>query len=315
MKLRYIPVLALLLVMASTCLSFSAQGAAPCESRPLTTKSAAPLSLKVTATKTKSTLTFGELVDRLLEADVVCVGEQHDSELHHRVQLQIIKALYAQDESLAVGMEMFQKPFQQSLDRFLAGRIGEKRFLKQSEYTKRWGFDWKLYKPIVDFCKRNQIPVAALNASAELTKQISKVGFAGLTGDEKKELGPIDFNVKAHRDYWYEALSQMHGQHKATPEQKERSYQVMTVWDDYMAQTAASFKKSSQVRRLVVLAGDGHIEHGFGIPNRTAGYAGAKVVTVGVVIQQPDEEIDTPDFDYVIYVQVAKGAKAGSAGK
>ena len=39
------------------------------------------------------------LIDRLLEADLICVGEQHDSEPCHRVQLQIVKALHAQEKA------------------------------------------------------------------------------------------------------------------------------------------------------------------------------------------------------------------------
>ena len=35
----------------------------------------------------RKVLTFGELTDRLLDADLICIGETHDSDLHHRVQL------------------------------------------------------------------------------------------------------------------------------------------------------------------------------------------------------------------------------------
>ena len=60
-----------------------------------------------------------------VQADLVCIGESHDNELHHRVQLQIIKALFARDERLGVGLEMFQRPYQGVLDRYLRGDLAE----------------------------------------------------------------------------------------------------------------------------------------------------------------------------------------------
>lgn len=283
--------------------------AEPHKSPSATPERSLPLTLDIVETKTQKHITFGELMDRLNAADVVCVGEKHDSKPAHTVQLQIIKGLFAQDERIGVGMEMFQKLFQSAFDDYIAGRTTEEQFLKASEYAKRWGFDWALYRPIVEYCRRNHLPLAALNVRSELVKRLYKVGFAGLTEEEKKELGPIDFQVKAHRDYWYERLTQMHGMPNATPEQKERSYGIMTAWDDYMAQNASSFKKERKLQRLVILAGSGHINGGFGIPDRTAKYSGSNCSVATVAIsnagdEEADEESDsTLKADYVIQVR------------
>ncbi len=263
-----------------------------------------PLQLTVYDAKEKRTITFGELTDRLLAADIVCVGETHDSEPHHRVQLRIIQSLYAADERLGVGMEMFQRPFQKEIDRYFQGGVDADDFLKATEYRQRWGYAWPLYRPIVEFCRKNGIPLAALNAPKELTQRVSKVGYAGLTDDEKKQLGPVDFQLKAHRDHWYNRLAAMHGNTTASAEQKERSYQVMTVWDEYMAASAATFQQERGLRRMVVLAGSGHVERGFGIAARAAKRTGGKVVTVRVEIGADLEKVKAdPAADYVVIVR------------
>jgi uncharacterized iron-regulated protein len=263
-----------------------------------------PPVLVIHSTKEKRELTFGELTDRLLDVDLVCVGESHDSELNHRVQLEIIKALYARDERLGVGMEMFQRPFQAALDRYVRGEGTEEDFLKATEYRQRWGFDWGLYRPIVDFCRRNGVAVAALNAPRELTRRISRVGVKGLNDEEKGQLGSVDFHVKEHRDYWYEKLAKMHGQKNPTEEQKERSYEVMTTWDGYMAASAARFQQERRLRRLVVLAGSGHIDRGFGIPDRAAKETGGKAATVHVAVGgDPAKEFAEAVADYIIVVK------------
>ncbi len=204
----------------------------------------------------KRFLSFGQFIDKLSDADLICVGENHDSELHHHVQLRVIKGLFANDERLGVGMEMFQRPFQKTLDAYIRGESVEDAFLKDSEYRQCWGVDWSLYRPIIEFSRKNRIPVAALNVPRELTQWLSQVGHANLTDEEKTQLGEIDFNVKAHRDYWFERLGKMHGKVELPQEQKERSYQVMTAWDSFMAGsrrgalTAAAGRKAGVDRSL-----------------------------------------------------------------
>jgi uncharacterized iron-regulated protein len=263
-----------------------------------------PPVLRIYDRKEKRYLTFGEMVDRLMEADLVCVGETHDSEPVHRVQLQVIKALFARDERLGVGMEMFQRPNQKAIDRYFREEILEPAFLKQTEYDKRWGFAWMLYRPIVDFCRKNGVPLAALNVPHELTARLSKVGYAKLTAEEKKQLGEVDFQNKEHRGYWYERLAKMHGKKKVSEEQKERSYQVMTSWDEYMGASAAAFQKERHLRRLVILAGSGHIDRGFGIPARAAKRTGGKVATLHIAVGGDAKKlVAEPVADFLVLVQ------------
>ncbi len=261
----------------------------------LRAEATAPPRLIIT-TRQGQSISFGQLIDRLAEADFVCVGESHDSDLHHRVQLQIIQALFAVDPRLGVGMEMFQKPYQSALDGYLRGAISEEEMLTATEYRTRWGYEWLLYQPIVRFCQANDIPVAALNAPRELTRRLRAVGVEGLSPEEKAHLDGVDFHVKAHRAHWFDRLAAMHGQADAPKEQKEKGYAIMTAWDGIMAKSAAEFLKARHLRRLVVLAGSGHIDRGFGIPDRAAGLVGGKAMTVKIVLGAEKIEDGLTDF-------------------
>jgi uncharacterized iron-regulated protein len=262
-----------------------------------------PPRMHIYSAKDKKTLTFGQLADRLMEGDLVCIGETHDSELHHRVQLMLIKALYARDERLGVGMEMFQRPYQKTLDRYVRGAVNEETFLEDSDYHKRWGFDWGLYRPIAEFCRRNQVPLAALNVAEELRRKVSKSGYDKLSGPEKKELGAVDFQVKEHRSHWFDKLGNMHGHGKMSKEAQERMYQVMTIWDEYMADSAAKFQQERGLRRMVVLAGSGHIDFGFGIPDRAAKRTKGKALTVRILLGgDPAKVAADPRADFVVTV-------------
>ena len=78
----------------------------------------------------------------------------------------------------------------------------------------------------------------------------------------------------------------------------------MTVWDDYMAASAAQFQKDRNVRRMVLLAGSGHIERGFGIPARAARRTGGKAVTVRIEVGGDLEKLAAEaTTDYIVVVR------------
>jgi uncharacterized iron-regulated protein len=71
-----------------------------------------------------------------------------------------------------------------------------------------------------------------------------------------------------------------------------------------MAASAAEFQQQRQVRRLVVLAGSGHIDRGFGIPQRTVKRTGGKVATVKIEQGARPTKLDGPGVaDFTVYVR------------
>jgi len=126
------------------------------------------------AKKTRRTLTLKQLAQEIKNNQVIYIGENHDNSNHHEIQLDIIKSLYNHNTKIAIGMEMFQSKFQDSVNDYILGNMSEQQFLDKTEYNKRWGYDYSLYKPIIDFAKTNNITIIALNIESEVIKDISK---------------------------------------------------------------------------------------------------------------------------------------------
>ena len=109
---------------------------------------APPASDEVPDTRTQvvdpATLTgLDALVTKLADRRVVFVGESHDRYEDHLNQLAVIRGLHEQDVDLAIGMEMFQQPFQPALDAYIAGEINEEEMLRRTDYFERWRFDYR----------------------------------------------------------------------------------------------------------------------------------------------------------------------------
>jgi uncharacterized iron-regulated protein len=205
-----------------------------------------------------------ETISSILDVPIIYVGEGHTRYEDHRVQLEVIKALFQSGRRFAIGMEMFQEPFQQSLDDYMSGETTEKDFLKSSEYFKRWKFNYHLYREIMGFARKNKIPVIALNQKQEVIRKVARSGLDSLSEEEKKEV-PRDMDMTdwMYRQRLKEVFSQ-HSMHMGF----ENFFQSQILWDETMAHNVAHYLDQHPDMQMVVIAGSGHIAYGSGIPKR-----------------------------------------------
>ena len=229
-------------------------------------------------------------------ARVYFVGESHERYDHHLNQLEIVCRLLAQGRRVAIGMEMFQRPFQPALDDFIAGRIDLDTLLLRSEYFDRWRYDPRLYAPILEFARDHAIPVIALNVDAALLRTVAGGGLEALEAPERARLpGMLPVEPAAYR----ERLRAIYDRHPAGPDRTfERFLASQVLWDETMADTAARFLAANPGSVLVVFAGNGHIAWGDGIPARVARRIGAPAIAV--VNDTPGRGAEPASGDYVL---------------
>lgn len=246
---------------------------------------------------------FSNVVDGAADKRIVYVGEYHDRFSDHNVQLQIIQALHKRDRALAVGMEMFQRPYQKYLDAYIAGEIDEQEFLRSTEYFKRWVFDYNFYKPILDYCRAERIPVVALNLGREITEKVSKGGMDSLTDEERAEL-PVGMDFSD--DDYRARIRRSFAQHRGKEEKDFESFlQAQVIWDETMAESIDRYLRKEPGRRMVVVAGGGHVIYGSGIPKRTFRRNGLPYTII-----LTDGEVEPGIADYVIYPAPLDGMTA-----
>ncbi|RJQ46940.1 MAG: PDZ domain-containing protein [Nitrospiraceae bacterium] len=243
---------------------------------------------------------LSEITENIAGRKIVYVGEMHDVFAHHAVQLDIIKGLYGKNKKVAVGMEMFQRPFQETLDKYIAGTMEEADFLRESEYFKRWGFDYNLYKPILDFAREQKLPVIALNMQREVIEKVSREGIDSLTEDEK---GQIPLHMDFSDGEYRERLKNIFEQHKNSEKKNfEYFYQAQLLWDETMSRSIDKFLSSNPDFQVVALAGRGHLEYGSGIPKRTFRRNGKDYAIILI-----DSEVEKGIADYVVFPKSVEG--------
>ncbi len=225
--------------------------------------------LKETVVVEISTLkTLPAIMEQVVRKKVVYVGENHAQFSNHVIQLEVIKDLHRKGKTIAIGMEMFQRPFQKVLDEYIEGRIDEKEFLKGTEYFKRWGFEYNLYRPILLFARSKKIPVVALNQRQEIVDRVFRSGLDSLPAEERKFLpSGMDFSDETYK----ERLKKVFQEHEDFGARDfDLFYQAQILWDETMAESIDQFLRAHPSYQMVVLAGNGHLAYGSGIPKRTA---------------------------------------------
>ncbi|MFO0712198.1 MAG: ChaN family lipoprotein [Sandaracinus sp.] len=243
----------------------------------------------------------GEFAAALEAARVVYVGESHDQEAHHLVEREVIATLLERDPSLAVGLEMVQRPYQAPLDAYVAGTIDEAAMLSGVEWAERWRLDFGLYRPIFELARAHHVPLVALNARRELTRAIARGGEASLDPSLRAEL-PADM-VRDDTEHAAFVRS-LFGEHHAEmdPAMLERMLLAQLVWDETMGLTVAeTMQREGAPHRMVVLAGRAHVERGLGIPRRAERRGvGPHVIVLPVSAEERGELEGACDFAWIV---------------
>jgi uncharacterized iron-regulated protein len=221
----------------------------------------------------KQIIRRSQLLQQLAKAKVVYLGETHDNEEDHRLQLEIIQQLQKKNSKLVIALEMFQRPYQAIVNDYLAGKIDEQELLDKSEYKKRWGYPWQYYAPIAQFAKAKKLPVLALNTPTEITRLVAKNGLDSLTPEQSKFIPPCS-EIRTDSAEYRQLMLGIFQQHQADAKGNsagfEKFFQAQVLWDETMAEAIAKFIQSNPGYQVVVLVGQGHIVYNYGIPSRVA---------------------------------------------
>jgi uncharacterized iron-regulated protein len=246
----------------------------------------------IIATKTNKTITFDQLMAGLTRHQIIFVGEKHTNSAHHAIQQKIIEAVFKNTPSLRVGMEMFDRSYQEVLDLWSAGVLDEATFLRKVHWYANWRHDFALYRDILLFLKENRIKIVALNIPTYIPARIRIGGIDNLSDLDRQYLPKeIDTSNTAHRDYVRNVFDRHHFKGSV---KFDDFYMAQCVWDEIMAESIAADLGSNTI---VVLAGNGHIQYKYGIPDRAARRTGLSFRTLYLV--PAGEEIELGIADYI----------------
>lgn len=228
-------------------------------------------------------VSFEAMVREMKKARLVHLGETHDDLDMHEMQFRVIEALYRQDPNLAIGLEQVTVDLQPVLDRWVAGELEEESFLREIKWYVTWSFNYGYYRKIFDFAREHQLPIFALNAPRNLITKVRMQGYEALSEEEKQIIPPLDLTNKEHRLL----IRTIFESEEIPPQMKganldsmfEALYRAQVAWDETMGRNAVRAAEATG-RRVVVLAGSGHMLYGLGLNLRARLLSSLPQITV-----------------------------------
>ncbi len=227
---------------------------------------------------TGTRLSSGELF-RLLECDrVVYVGEGHDNIYDHQVELEVIRELARRRPGrVVVGFEMLAAVHQDEIDDWLAGRVGDKEFIRV--FAADWGVrSYPYYREIFNYLKREKIPIRALNVSRE--ERAARMGRMMAEARPPADKNTAGAGPALNEDgmpsgappdpYQEKALRAMFAGHAEGHGRFDLFFKVHQLWEETMAGNIVSYLESApgSGKVMVVLTGEFHVARGYGLPRR-----------------------------------------------
>ena len=234
------------------------------------------------------------MIDDLAAADVVFVGEQHDSANTHRLELALLQGLASRRGNVVLSLEMFERDVQEPLEHFLMGHTPEDEFLKDARPWPRYKTD---YKPLVDFAIARDWPVVAANVPRSIASEVSKGGLDVLKGKSETDRRLFAKELQCPTDdEYFKRFGEAMADHAAgTP----TFYYAQCLKDETMAESIAEAYTAAAAggkRPLVVhINGAFHSDFGQGTAARLRRRLPDK--RVAIVTMLPVEKIDVPAPD------------------
>jgi uncharacterized iron-regulated protein len=258
-----------------------------------------------------------DIIEDFENYDVLFYGEEHDDLTAHKLQTMLFEIIFEKyGEWTVLSMEMFEKDIQFVLDEYLDGLIKEKYLRKAG---RAWG-NYKDYRPMVEFAKKNKLPVIAANAPHRYVNLVNREGIEVLMqiSDRAKEaLAPLPYTIAKGGKYEkkFRDLGKSEKEKKDTLQQdtlpldstKYNAFPGHSLWDATMAYSIFQHKKRFPNSKIFHLNGKFHTEEHFGIVPRLKEYD-ENIRVLVITSTSEEKKFNKIDFakyshlgDYIIF--------------
>jgi uncharacterized iron-regulated protein len=204
--------------------------------------------------------TVPALLDRVLPAPVLLIGEQHDAAEHQALQRDVVLALARREQLGAVVMEMVE---QGRSTQGLSSDADEARVREALGWTGQSGWPWAVYGPVVMAAVRSGVPVIGGNLPrAQMRATMAQAELDGVVSESV---------LLRQRDAIRESHCGLLPESQIAPMTR-----IQLARDRSMAQTAAQAVIPGKT--VLLVAGNGHVREDLGVPLHLPASVGYKVV-------------------------------------
>ncbi len=251
-----------------------------------------------------------DLADSLVAADYILLGEGHTNACDHLGQAMVIRALVENGHRPVVGLEMVALDMQPVLDTWNRGGMAVDDLESRLEWKLRWGHPFELYRPIFEVCREYDLSLAALNIPRRVVDTVREQGLEAVSESDRAYIPDPIIPATREQRQALEPMLVMHAQMSgANQANKESFFLVQSLWDTAMAEAAVGCRQTTG-RKVVILAGAGHVENRWGIAARLK-VLDPEAQVVSVMPARAKKDMTSEEADYYYLCPAGKSRKLG----
>jgi uncharacterized iron-regulated protein len=214
------------------------------------------------------------------------LGEVHDNPAHHAIRLKLLDALGESGLKPAVAFEQFDRVHDKALQQRVAAGDATAEAVAQVVQFDRKGWNWDLYRPLVEAALRHGMPLRAANLSRAEASRIAKEGLAVLGAQRVSQLR-LETAWSAEKERLLRGIV-YEGHCRAIPEPLAGKIgAAQRARDATLAETLLD----PSVDGAVLIAGNGHVRRDLGVPlYLQQALPGAAIVSLGLLELESGKE-------------------------
>lgn len=227
-------------------------------------------------------VSLSDIVKDMESFDVVFFGEEHNDSVTHYLENKLFEMLYAEyGKQMTLSLEMFDRDVQGVMNEYLVDAIREKNFLKDARV---WS-NYRDYRPMVEFAKKNQLDVICANAPTRYTNLAGRKGQEALRylpDGAHRHFAPLPYDT-ASGDYYDKLMGLTSHTPAASSTDAKKPAPAMSMggfnlivaqslWDATMAYSIAEHLKAYRNKKIMQVNGRFHSDEGFAIVTQLYNY-------------------------------------------
>ncbi|GGY84336.1 ChaN family lipoprotein [Marinobacter zhanjiangensis] len=213
-------------------------------------------------------VTIPAMAQQLTGADVIVVGEYHGHQAAHLLQSNLQAALHHQHPKQVLALEPFDLDHQNVIDAYLAEELGEEELIEDAG---AWNNYKASYRPLMEFARRQQLPVIAANAPADTVRCVGRQGpdYLASLPPARRTLLPEEPwpDIPGYRSKFLNTMGgNSHGQAPdASRERLDNAYRAQLLRDSTMADRIIQARQRYPDHQVLMITGTFHSEQRLGL--------------------------------------------------
>ncbi len=236
-------------------------------------------------------VTIDDIAAQYAGTDLFIIGEIHDNMACHRLQHDLINALYTRHPRLLVGFEFFQREDDPALGEWQKATISQEDLISRVEWYKRGSLHFSHTAHVLDAARKPQIQLIGLNIPRTMARIISRQGLSALNPQDRALFPTIDIPNSEHEYFIRSIFGSMAVQ---MPDWFTNLYAAQKAWDVIMAESMRLMlsQKRFKAYKGIIIAGSNHVAYKLGIPfrYRSAEHKVRILTLVPIQLPSPNEK-------------------------